>query len=57
MRLHEADCHLEYARLFVVEGKKDKAREHFEIAKKMIEEIGYHRRDGECQRIGEQING
>jgi len=57
MRRHEADCHLEYARLFVASGEKDKAREHFELAKKMIEEIGYHRRDVECQRIEQQING
>jgi len=57
MRLHEADCHLEYARLFVAGGEKDKARESLDRAKKMIEEMGYHRRDGECQRILELING
>jgi C4-dicarboxylate-specific signal transduction histidine kinase len=57
MRLHEADCYLEYARLFVASGEKDKARESLDRAKKMIEAMGYHRRDGECQRILEQING
>ncbi len=54
MRLHEADCHLEYARLFIASGEKEKAREHLAIAKKMIEEMGYHRRDAEvaeCQRM------
>lgn len=60
MRLYEADCHLEYARFFLVSGEKDKAREHLDIAKKMIEEIGYHRRDGEVSQVStdlERING
>ncbi len=30
---------------------KDKAREHLAIAKKMIEEMGYHRRDGEVKEL------
>jgi nucleoside phosphorylase/tetratricopeptide (TPR) repeat protein len=51
MRLHEADCHLGYARLFVASGEKDKAREHVAIAKKMIDEIGYHRWDGEVREL------
>jgi hypothetical protein len=74
MRLFEADCHLEYARLYVAqplpnppllgagivpfpsrEGgqgvRSDAAREHLAIAKKMIDEMGYHRRDREVQEL------
>jgi tetratricopeptide (TPR) repeat protein len=64
MRLHEADCHLEYARLFVMsEGidatitKKNnaKAREHWVKAKEMIERMGYHRRDKDVKEIEAQL--
>jgi tetratricopeptide (TPR) repeat protein len=51
MRLHEADCHLEYARLYVAMNDTGKAREHFAKAKQMVEEIGYHRRDKEVQEL------
>ena len=47
MRLHEADCHLEYTRLFLVMGDAAQAREHFAVAKRMVAEMGYGRRDGE----------
>jgi len=45
MRLHQADCHLEYARLHLAMGEKDGAQKSLGIAKDMIEEMGYHRRD------------
>ncbi len=60
MRLHEADCHLEYARLWLTRRPSPQpspwegegaAREHLAIAKKMIVEIGYHRRDGEVKEL------
>ena len=51
MRLHEADCHLEYARWYLASGDKDKARESLAKAKKMIEEMGYHRRDQEVKEL------
>ena len=51
MRLHEADCHLEYARLHLACGDKEKARESLAKAKGMIEEMGYHRRDGEVAEL------
>jgi tetratricopeptide (TPR) repeat protein len=57
MRLHEADCHLEYARLYLAQGKKDQAREHLAKAKALIEQTGYHRRDGEVKEIEAMING
>jgi len=51
MRLHEADCHLEYARLHLACGEKKKARESLAKAKGMIEEMGYHRREGEVAEL------
>ncbi|MBI5633480.1 MAG: TIR domain-containing protein [Nitrospirae bacterium] len=51
MRLYEADCHLEYVRLCLAEGDKEKAKDHLSIAKRMIEGMGYHRRDKDVKEI------
>jgi len=51
MGLHQADCHLEYARLYLAMGDKDKSREHLATAKEMIGWMGYHRRDGEVEEL------
>jgi hypothetical protein len=51
MRLHEADCHLEYARLHLACGERERARESLAKAKGMIKEMGYHRRDGEAAEL------
>jgi hypothetical protein len=51
MKLHLVDYHLEARRVCSAEGKSDEAKEHFETAKKMIEETGYHRRDEEVEKI------
>jgi tetratricopeptide (TPR) repeat protein len=56
MRLYEADYHLGYARLYLAMGKKDKAREHWEKAKKMVDEMGYHRRDGEVEELEKELS-
>jgi len=56
MRLHLADCHLEAARLSLATGDHATAREAWETAKAMIEEMGYHRRDGEVAEIEAQLN-
>jgi hypothetical protein len=32
MRLHQADCHLAYARLYLVIGEKEQARESLAMA-------------------------
>ncbi len=89
MRLHEADCHLEYARLYlahltlrgVPQGGttkqspidaagiasqtalamtaaelKDQARAHLAMAKALIEQTGYRRRDGEVKELEEMTN-
>lgn len=55
MGLHLADCHLEYARLYLAKGEKAKARENWVIAKEKIEKMGYHRRDKEVQELEEQL--
>jgi tetratricopeptide (TPR) repeat protein len=55
MRLHQADCHLEYTRLHLVQGEKEEARVHWERAKEMVESTGYHLRDEEVREIGEQL--
>lgn len=57
MGLFEADCHLEYARLYLAKGDKAKAREHWEIAKDSIEKMGYHRRDKEVEEIEMSLRG
>ncbi|MFC1719108.1 hypothetical protein ACFL6S_35980, partial [Candidatus Poribacteria bacterium] len=44
MGLHEADCHLGYARLYLAMGEKEKARERVDVAKEMVESMGYGRR-------------
>ncbi|HLJ27269.1 MAG TPA: TIR domain-containing protein [Candidatus Angelobacter sp.] len=51
MRLHLSDYHLASARLAL--GNRDlvKAREHFEKAETLVHETGYHRRDGELERL------
>ena len=56
MRLCEADCHLEQARLHLAMGNKDEARKSHAIAREMIEDMGYHRRDKEVKEVGKQLN-
>jgi tetratricopeptide (TPR) repeat protein len=55
MGLYLADCHLEYARMYLAKGEKAKARDHWQIAKDSIEKMGYHRRDKEVQELEEQL--
>ena len=54
MKLHLVDYHLEASRVLRdqgsgVRGQRKEALLHLEKAKKMIEETGYHRRDGEMK--------
>ncbi len=55
MKLHEADAHLEYARLHLAMGDKDQARASFAVGKRIVEETGYHRRDAAVERLEEQL--
>lgn len=51
LRLLEADCHLEYARLHFAQGEIADARERLEKARVMVDEMGYHRRDKDVAEI------
>jgi tetratricopeptide (TPR) repeat protein len=51
MGLHQADCHLEYARLYLAMRETDRAREHLAIAREIIKQMGYHRRDREVKEL------
>lgn len=66
MTLDQADCHLEYARLYLAMGEKkndaaikpehrEKAQGHWTTAKEMIERMGYHRRDKDVKEIEAQL--
>jgi tetratricopeptide (TPR) repeat protein len=57
MGLHLADYHLEAARVCTEEkGKEDEAKRHLETAKKMINKMGYHRRDIEIEEIERNVS-
>ena len=55
MRLQLADCYLEFARQSLATGDRDSARKAWETAKAMIEEMGYHRRDGEVTELSAEL--
>jgi tetratricopeptide (TPR) repeat protein len=55
MRLFLTDYHLEHARLHLAQSKPDEARPHYEAAKKLVDETGYHRRDREVEELGNQL--
>ena len=55
MGLHQADCHLGYARLYMAMGKKEDARKCLDIAREMVEKMGYHRRDKDIVEIEAQL--
>jgi tetratricopeptide (TPR) repeat protein len=57
MALYQADCHLEYARLYLAEDPRDvgKAQEHLVKAREMIERMGYHLRDEAVREIEAQL--
>jgi tetratricopeptide (TPR) repeat protein len=47
MGIHLCDYHLEAGRVFLARGEEEKANDHFQVAKEMIDKMGYHRRDAE----------
>lgn len=55
MRLHQCDAHLEYARLALAEGDRDRARKDLERADALINECGYHRRDAEVEELKREL--
>jgi hypothetical protein len=50
-RLHEADAHLGLARLALAQGNHAEATSHRALARRIIHETGYHRRDGELDEL------
>ena len=57
MGLHQADAHLEYARLHLATGETKKARESLAKAKEMIDRMGYHRRDKDVKELEDRLRG
>ncbi len=57
MRLHEADCRLETARLCLALGDAAGAREQFTVARRMVAEMGYGRREGEVAELEGALGG
>lgn len=55
MRLFEADAHLEYARLHLAMGDKDKARASLVAGSKIVKDTGYHRHDAAVKELEEQL--
>ncbi|MGI9437118.1 MAG: hypothetical protein ACR2Q4_20185 [Geminicoccaceae bacterium] len=55
MRLYQRDSHLEYARLALAEGDRTGAGEHFEAARALVNETGYHLRDPDIQDLGKAL--
>lgn len=55
MGLHEADCHLAYARLNIDRGETEQARSNLAIAEEIIGRLGYHRRDNQFKELKQQI--
>jgi len=55
MGLHQADCHLKYARLHLAMADKDKAQESLFKAKNMIDRLGFHLRDKDVKEIEGQL--
>ena len=55
MGLHEADCHLEYARLYLARGEGKQARASWKTASEMIDRMGYHRRDKDVREIAKEL--
>jgi hypothetical protein len=50
MKLFICDYHLEAGLLCRAEGKEKAAKEHSLAAKELIDQTGYHCRDGEVER-------
>jgi len=53
MKLFVTDIHLLSARLDLDDGNRQQAQEHVATARALIEETGYHRRDGELAELEE----
>ena len=55
MQLHLTDYHLEQARLFLAQEQPEAAKPHYDAAKKLVEDTGYHRRDPELAELTARV--
>jgi tetratricopeptide (TPR) repeat protein len=55
MRLHQCDAHLEYARLALAVGDREKARAHVVEARQLVEKTGYGRRRPEVEALEKEL--
>ena len=55
MRLFQCDAHIEYARLALVKGEKEKAHEHVAEARRLVDETGYGRRRPEVEGLEQAV--
>lgn len=55
MRLYTIDYHLEQARLFIGQSQPQRSSAHVAEARKLIAEVGYHRRDAELKDLEMQL--
>ena len=53
--LHLCDVHLERARFHLAAGEDGEARRCLDAARVLVEECGYHRRDGEVEFLEERL--
>ena len=57
MRLYLADYHIKQARNQLDAKRADQALSHFEIAARLVQETGYHRRDAELEELAGMFGG
>ncbi len=55
MKLHLADCWLEFTRLLWDQGKKDPARKSLKKARELVEKTGYGRREEEASELEKKL--
>ncbi len=53
--LHQCDAHLEWTRLHLATHHDADARRHLAIAKGLVEQTGYHRRDADVALLEERL--
>ena len=56
MRLHLIDYHLEQSRLLLAQGQRVSARPHYDSARQLIEDTGYHRRKAEVTELAREFS-
>jgi tetratricopeptide (TPR) repeat protein len=57
MRLHACAAHVEWARLGLQQGDTETAREHVALARRLVNETGYKRREREVAWLERRVEG